>query len=677
MALRKSRLYNFSLIQVISAIFITITIMVIVLSVVSARAFEQIGDRFTQLSEQALPLSQTNASLTQNILKQIKQLNQAANTTENQPLTAVANAVGDITETNDQLLNELLSIAKQFNGVIPEHEGQYLTEQIKNLTGLSQNILTTQSILLEKKQRISQDISEFRYGLNSIGPEMNRISSFLVQGNPESTDAANRFSASANAMGNTFLVLMMQTSLPEAEKQYREMRNRLAGINLAYDDFAEWHPDISEFMSLTSSIDMVKNGFSEQGVLQQLLENLDQTERQHDQINTATQIATDVVSRLNTISHQAQHRIDYSASIVTQTLARTYTKLLIAGTIVVSLTLISWLSLRFWINGALNNIRTTLNALSSYNLTEKAKLIGPRELKDVAGSLNQVIDSTHASLSLVTRNCETLYQTAEISHDSADNSSQTLQQQNGSLMDMVSTVTQLEASIKEISSVTNETYNESQVAAEHSLAGLKVVELNRQSLETLEITLNGNEASMVELDKRVKQIREMVDLISGIADNTNLLALNAAIEAARAGDQGRGFAVVADEVRKLASETSDQTTSIREKMNQLVAAAEDSRTAVLVSRNEMTQALKSGHAVKTTFEKIEKAMNHTCARVEQISAATEQQQKATEGVSEAIHFISSQAQDTQLQLKAMVESAESVADIAGHQQAMLHKYKTA
>ena len=86
---------------------------------------------------------------------------------------------------------------------------------------------------------------------------------------------------------------------------------------------------------------------------------------------------------------------------------------------------------------------------------------------------------------------------------------------------------------------------------------------------------------MDELDGRVKQIREMVDMISGIAENTNLLALNAAIEAARAGEQGRDFAVVADEVRKLASGTSQQTTNIRSMMTELIAAADRSTESVI------------------------------------------------------------------------------------------------
>ncbi|KOO11190.1 hypothetical protein AKJ18_30385, partial [Vibrio xuii] len=104
-----------------------------------------------------------------------------------------------------------------------------------------------------------------------------------------------------------------------------------------------------------------------------------------------------------------------------------------------------------------------------------------------------------------------------------------------------------------------ESYSESQRASEHSSNGVKAIEQNQTRLQSLENTLNINEESMLELDSRVKQIREMVDMIAGIADNTNLLALNAAIEAARAGEQGRGFAVVADEVRKLASDTSEQT----------------------------------------------------------------------------------------------------------------------
>ncbi|TON81213.1 methyl-accepting chemotaxis protein, partial [Vibrio parahaemolyticus] len=149
----------------------------------------------------------------------------------------------------------------------------------------------------------------------------------------------------------------------------------------------------------------------------------------------------------------------------------------------------------------------------------------------------------------------------------------------------------------------------------HTEKGVQVVEQNRKRLESLESSLDVNEQSMLELDQRVKQIREMVDMISGIAESTNLLALNAAIEAARAGEQGRGFAVVADEVRKLAKDTSQQTTNIREMMSELITAAERSRQAVNDSREEMTHALHSSNEVKSTFSDINLAVKHIQERV--------------------------------------------------------------
>ncbi|MCV5341699.1 hypothetical protein OFC87_32740, partial [Escherichia coli] len=89
--------------------------------------------------------------------------------------------------------------------------------------------------------------------------------------NPESSDAANRFIASASSMESTFLVMMMHSELSKAEKEYREMRNRIAGINLAYEDFQSLHPEVSEYASLTAPYEMVKQGFSEKGVLRLIL----------------------------------------------------------------------------------------------------------------------------------------------------------------------------------------------------------------------------------------------------------------------------------------------------------------------------------------------------------------------------------------------------------------------
>ncbi|MER2495495.1 methyl-accepting chemotaxis protein [Vibrio neptunius] len=673
MSKQKTR-FSLSLIQTISAVFLTITILVIGLSVTSIKGIERVGAQFDTLSDQALPLAMTNAKLTQAILEQVKQLGYGSQVSDIESLNRIKQQTVNSADETLMLVEQVFVISSQFNQAISQQQELALRGNIEALSDLTNRILSTQQSLLTMQGSIDSQMTEFRYGLSSIGPEMNRISSFLAVDNPESSDAANRFIASASSMESTFLVLMMQTDQDKAMQEYKEMRNRIAGINLAFDDFSEWHPEVKEFASLIAPYDMVQDGFSESGVLKQILKKLELAQNQSVQLSQAAILANDTIQLLNNISQTAEALIDESKRVVSNTIYSINTLLIISSLVLVAIIVVSWFSLKTWINRGLTNITGSLNRLTEHDFTNTVTLLGPFEMKEVARKLNQVIESTRGSISTVTRNCETLYKTAEISHDAAEQSNLSLARQNESLTNMVETVTQLEASIKEIATVTNESYSESQQAAEYSGNGVKVIEQNQVRLQSLEDTLNMNEHSMVELDNRVKQIREMVDMISGIAENTNLLALNAAIEAARAGEQGRGFAVVADEVRKLASDTSQQTSNIRDRMSELVAAAEKSRSAVSASREEMTFALESSEQVKSTFENIEKAVNQIRLRVEQITVATEEQERATADVSQSIAHVSDQGEQTKLQLESMVENSEQVAEIAGHQQAMLHKY---
>ncbi|MGI3091502.1 methyl-accepting chemotaxis protein [Vibrio diabolicus] len=667
MAKRKRSRTSLSLIQAVSATFLTIIALVIALSVSSFKGMEQVGEQFEDLSQKALPIAMANAKLTRNVLEMVKLLNHGMQTTEPKELPLIKEQIDSLATQSKSLVGEASGVAEQLS--------EELDTNLARLHNITQSILLKQSSVIKIQMDIDAGVGGFRYGLSSIGPEMNRISSFLSAENPESSDAANRFISSASSMESTFLVMMMHSELSKAEKEYREMRNRIAGINLAYEDFQSLHPEVSEYASLTAPYEMVKQGFSEKGVLRLILAKLEQGELQRSEFKQASILADETMRLLDQISQAAGELIADKESVVNDTIQSVSVMIVFAACVISFIILVTWFSLKSWTNRGLRNVLTRLSALTEHDFRDNADEVGPYELKEVARKLNQVIDSTHDSIQTVTRNCEMLYQTAEVSHSAAEQTSDGLTTQNEALASMITTITQLEASIREIATVTNASSQDSMLATKHTEKGVQVVEQNRERLESLESSLDMNEQSMLELDQRVKQIREMVDMISGIADNTNLLALNAAIEAARAGEQGRGFAVVADEVRKLASDTSQQTTNIRAMMSELITAAERSRQAVSDSREEMAHALQSSNEVKSTFSDINLAVKHIQERVEQISVATEEQERATADVSQSINNISELGERTKLQLESMVESSEQVAEIAGHQQAMLHKYE--
>ncbi|EIF8946785.1 methyl-accepting chemotaxis protein [Vibrio cholerae] len=666
---------NLSLTQTLGAVFLCITILMISLSVTSLRGIERVGAQFNQLSEQALPFALNNAALTQNFLEQVKYLGYGTRSQSEQELNQVLNEWQKLDAQAGDEITRLQQNVQLLSSTEVVQQAEQLQREILHFQQLAQSILKLQQLQLSKTAQISEQAKQFRYGLSSIGPEMGRISSFLAVDNPEAMDAANRFTASASAMESAFLLLFIEEEMSAAQKYRQELKNRVAGLELAFDDFKEWYPEIKDYASLTAPYEMVLAGFQAQAVIEQIINKLEDAQQQNKDFASAAEVAQQLVTQLNQWSTLAQQHIVQGKQEVTSTISAVTLTQQISGTLLVLAILAVWFGLRRWIGRALNNITRHLAQLTQHKLNHRLDLVGPQDFQNVAAQLNQVIVSTHESLALVTRNCETLYQTAELSHGSAEQSNQSLAAQNQALLTMAATINQLDASIREIAGVSHDSYTDSVEAAEHSAQGVKVIGQNQQRLQALETTLAVNDVAMSELNQRVSSIREMVDMISGIADSTNLLALNAAIEAARAGEQGRGFAVVADEVRKLASDTSKQTTNIRDMMNELVTAASKSRQAVDESRKEMVTALQSSEEVKSTFMQIERAVAHIRTRVEQITQATEEQKRATADVNKAVAQISEQGQETKRQLDAMLESAEQVAEIAGHQQAMLHKYE--
>jgi methyl-accepting chemotaxis protein len=328
-----------------------------------------------------------------------------------------------------------------------------------------------------------------------------------------------------------------------------------------------------------------------------------------------------------------------------------------------------------WMSKGMNNIIQHLAHVAEHNYHYDVPEIGPKEMQLIAKKLNQVMKSTAYSIRTMSDNCDSLYQTSEISTSVSNDIEGGLTQQNSALSSMADIVAELDSSINEIAQLTQDSHTKTHEATLAAAEGLNVIANNNQRLTQLNKVLGQNVQAIDTLDSQVEQIQSMVGVIANLAENTNLLALNAAIEAARAGEQGRGFAVVADEVRTLASNTSKQTNNIRKTMQALIIASDEAKQSIGLSQTEMSLSLESSNNVSHTFENISNTVAHISDRISKVSVSTAKQTQAVTEVSNSIFCVNQHGGKIGLQLHAFVESTEEVANIATKQRELISTYR--
>ncbi|NAX22333.1 methyl-accepting chemotaxis protein [Vibrio sp. V39_P1S14PM300] len=307
------------------------------------------------------------------------------------------------------------------------------------------------------------------------------------------------------------------------------------------------------------------------------------------------------------------------------------------------------------------------------DLTARLQVETQDEVGDVARAFNQFMDKLQPLIADIRTSAQSVQ---SASHDLDDQTSYASQQMQNHCLEtdkVVTAVTEMSATAREVAGNTHAT------AQAIDSANQQIDEAQREVSEAIEgigklvDEVNLTSDAIQDLSAQTAQITQVLDVIGGIAEQTNLLALNAAIEAARAGEQGRGFAVVADEVRSLASRTQSSTHEIGDMLKQLQGGVARAVTTMSASQQRGEQTAQESVQIKESLAGIQQAVRTIHDMGIQTASAAEEQSVVAEDINQnlvAIQHIVTQLSDNLQRSKAisasLSASGQEMGQLVGH-----------
>ncbi|SDS63441.1 methyl-accepting chemotaxis protein [Halopseudomonas litoralis] len=351
--------------------------------------------------------------------------------------------------------------------------------------------------------------------------------------------------------------------------------------------------------------------------------------------------------------------------------------LTLVAALAVILLVIIWLYLAFYVatQRTIQALSETMGQVAAGNMTARVTVASRDELGKLAGEFNGSIERIQGLIRHVGKTSGLVSDQSQQVVDISSESSQAVESQRTQIEQVATAMNEMSATSQEVARSAALAVTSAELVNNETINGRRMVESSVDGIEKLAVEIENSVKVINNLADDSASISRVLDVIKGVAEQTNLLALNAAIEAARAGEQGRGFAVVADEVRTLAQRTQQSTQEIEQMIDRLQGGVGAAVKAMGQSHGMTGEAVDSSIKVQSALDNILRAATQIVDQSQQIATAAEEQTAVSHDIDQNIVQINHSGERTADGARRAEEASARMGELVGELEKVISSFR--
>ncbi|WKY57210.1 HAMP domain-containing methyl-accepting chemotaxis protein [Vibrio sp. SNU_ST1] len=659
-----------SVIKRMYAGFALIIIMFAVTITIMMSSMNQIHSNFESVSKVSLPLVALSNQTSVQLLSADKSFKDFLTTQNSERMSAMRTEFAASQNAFSEVLGSLEAASQ---------DNTSLTERITQLRAMEERYFT------EAGEAMNNYIAMFeaQEQVQKASRDFQRLHSELTVGMKEYV--ADQKSISVKVMAKSYFIKLQDAEVITSDalassdvafvqKAVNQNKKAVTHLNYAYRGLATQLPAIKNVFD-ESVKNFTKDVGQKGGVLDKHNNYLKAKEALYINIANLAVEVDQAMAVLDSFNVTAEEQLNSSLADASSIYDNGLFKAIAIGIVVTVFAAAIGYHIAHSVREPLTRILGTLEGLTEGDMTQRIDIRYDNEFSRVSRHINTLADNLHNILVKLNDASDDLTNTASVNQKTSSETQAQLNSQREQTATVATAMTQMSHSVQEVANSAQSSLTMVQQVESASESGRQVMNTNISTINQLEVRLTESVGAVGELQQMSSQIGSILDVIRGIADQTNLLALNAAIEAARAGEQGRGFAVVADEVRVLAQKTTQSTSEIETMISNLQSSSKTASNVIESCMSDMDMSVEQASSANSAMEEIQALILEISRMSTHISQAAAEQSETSGDIARNIEDINQIADKSYQAMSSIAEASQNLTILANQQGDLVHQFK--